>query len=59
MEELAKIGHFIAGLRSEKATLQHDLELCERSRDAMEAKCRSLVEHNSHLKVMLADCAVL
>uniref|UniRef100_A0A1I8EUD6 Uncharacterized protein n=1 Tax=Wuchereria bancrofti TaxID=6293 RepID=A0A1I8EUD6_WUCBA len=49
-EELTKVSHYIADLKNEMANLQRDLDLCERSRNAISLKCRGLSDQNAYLE---------
>ncbi|VDM92488.1 unnamed protein product, partial [Onchocerca ochengi] len=50
LEEFTKISQYIADLRNRMIKLQQDLDLCERSRDAINTKCRGLSDQNTYLE---------
>ncbi|VDO32893.1 unnamed protein product [Onchocerca flexuosa] len=53
LEEFTKISQYIADLRNRMVKLQQDLDLCERSREAINTKCRGLSDQNTYLE---AEC---
>ncbi|EFO21050.2 hypothetical protein LOAG_07437 [Loa loa] len=50
LEELTKVSHYIADLKNQMIKLQQDLDLCERSRNAISLKCHGLSDQNTCLE---------